>query len=147
MKFQGISNNSTCGESRASSAARRFFVGPLAGANQKTARIVDPMRRFFVTISEQSSGGKDSVDSLCGEFLEMPSNLSNRINKPRQIFHGLSGLSICLLRRNYAFLDRRGRRSLQRKMKLPYEKFALTPPFRGGIYHSSLISSRASEES
>ena len=70
--FQGISNNSTCGESRASSAARRFFVGPLAGANQKTARIVDPMRRFFVTISEQSSGGKDSVDSLCGEFLEMP---------------------------------------------------------------------------
>ena len=41
-------------------------------SKQKTARIVDPMRRFFVTISERSSGGKDSVDSLCGEFLEMP---------------------------------------------------------------------------
>ena len=37
-------------------------------SKQKTARIVDPMRRFFVT-----NDGKDSVDSLCGEFLEMPS--------------------------------------------------------------------------
>ena len=36
-------------------------------SKQKTARIVDPMRRFFVT-----NDGKDSVDSLCGEFLEMP---------------------------------------------------------------------------
>ena len=36
-------------------------------SKQKIARIVDPMRRFFVT-----NDGKDSVDSLCGEFLEMP---------------------------------------------------------------------------
>ena len=41
-------------------------------SKQKIARIVDPIRRFFVTISEQSSGGKDSVDSLCERFLEMP---------------------------------------------------------------------------
>ena len=38
-------------------------------SKQKTARIVDPMRRFFVT-----NDGKDSVDSLCGDFLEMPDN-------------------------------------------------------------------------
>ena len=42
-------------------------------SKQKTARIVDPMRRFFVT-----NDGKDSVDSLCGEFLEMPRNLHNQ---------------------------------------------------------------------
>ena len=43
-----------------------------AGAKQKIARRVYPLRRIFVTISEQSSGGKDSVDSPCGEFLEAP---------------------------------------------------------------------------
>ena len=60
-------------------AARRFFVGPLAGANQKTARIVDPMRRFFVT-----NDGKDSVDSLCGEFLEMPLRDQRRVGSPQK---------------------------------------------------------------
>ena len=29
-----------------------------------------------MTISEQSSGGKDSVDSLCAEYLEVPLNAS-----------------------------------------------------------------------
>ena len=52
-------------------AARRFFVGPLAGANPRSARIVDPIRRILVTISERSSGGKDSADSPCEGFLEM----------------------------------------------------------------------------
>ena len=36
-------------------------------SKQKSARIVDPIRRIFVT-----NDGKDSADSLCGEFLEMP---------------------------------------------------------------------------
>ena len=40
-------------------------------SKQKSARIVDPMRRIFVTISERSSGGKDSADSLCEGFLEV----------------------------------------------------------------------------
>ena len=43
-------------------------------SKQKSARIVDPMRRIFVTISERSSGGKDSADSLCEGFLEVPLN-------------------------------------------------------------------------
>ena len=41
----------------------------------------------------------------------------------------LSGLIICFLRSNYAFLDRRGRRSLQRKIKLPYENQPLRKAF------------------
>ena len=36
-------------------------------------------------------------------------------------FENLLGLIICILRRNYIFLDRRGRRSLQVEIKLPYE--------------------------
>ena len=36
-------------------------------SKQKSARIVEPMRRIFVT-----NDGKDSVDSLCEGFLEMP---------------------------------------------------------------------------
>jgi len=36
-------------------------------SKQKTARIVDPIRRFFVT-----NDGKDSADSMCNEFLEAP---------------------------------------------------------------------------
>jgi hypothetical protein len=36
-------------------------------SKQKFARRVDPLRRIFVT-----NDGKDSADSLCGEFLEMP---------------------------------------------------------------------------
>ncbi|MBR6782160.1 MAG: hypothetical protein IKM33_03065, partial [Clostridia bacterium] len=39
-------------------------------SKQKAARIVDPIRRIFVT-----NDGKDSVDSLCEGFLEVPSNL------------------------------------------------------------------------
>ena len=38
-------------------------------SKQKSARIVDPMRRIFVT-----NDGKDPVDSLCEGFLEMPFN-------------------------------------------------------------------------
>ena len=55
------------------------------------------------------------------EYLQsiINANLSN--SKPRQIFESLSGLIICILRRNYIFLDRRGRRSLQGEIKLPYE--------------------------
>ena len=45
----------------------------------------------------------------------------------------LSGLIICFLRSNYAFLDRRGRRSLQRKIKLPYEN----QPLRKAFFFSS----------
>ena len=41
-------------------------------SKQKSARIVDPIRRIFVTISERSSGGKDSVKISCDEFLEVP---------------------------------------------------------------------------
>ena len=41
-------------------------------SKQNSARVVDPTRRDFVTISETSSGGKDSDDSLCVEFLEVP---------------------------------------------------------------------------
>ena len=40
---------------------------------------------------------------------------------PTDFFY-LSGLSICLLQSNYAFLDSRGRLSLQGEIKLPYEK-------------------------
>ena len=36
---------------------------------------------------------------------------------------------LCLLHINYAFLDRRGRRSLQEISKLPYEKCALASAF------------------
>ena len=36
---------------------------------QISARVVDPTRRIFVRYD-----GKDSVDSLCDEFLEIPSN-------------------------------------------------------------------------
>ena len=36
-------------------------------SKQKAARIVDPIRRIFVT-----NDGKDSADSLCEGFLEMP---------------------------------------------------------------------------
>jgi len=36
----------------------------------------------------------------------------NKINTPTDL-KNLSGLIICFLRSNYAFLDRRGRRSLQ----------------------------------
>ena len=39
------------------------------------------------------------------------------------------GVNLCLLRYNYSFLDRRGRRSLQEISKLPYEKSALAPLF------------------
>ncbi|MBR6782365.1 MAG: hypothetical protein IKM33_04125, partial [Clostridia bacterium] len=42
-------------------------------SKQKAARIVDPIRRIFVT-----NDGKDSVDSLCEGFLEVPSYLSIR---------------------------------------------------------------------
>ena len=41
-------------------------------SKQNSARVVDPTRRDFVTISETSSGGKNSDDSLCVEFLEVP---------------------------------------------------------------------------
>ena len=48
---------------------------------------------------------------------------------PRQTFKNLSGSIICFLRSNYVFLDRRGRRSLQEEIKLPYENlpFASCP--------------------
>ena len=47
---------------------------------------------------------------------------SNKINPDRfKICRGY----LCLLRSNYAFLDRRGRRSLQGKIKHPYENHAL----------------------
>jgi len=36
---------------------------------------------------------------------------------------------LCLLHSNYAFLDRRERRSLQEISKLPYEKYAFLPFF------------------
>ena len=36
---------------------------------QKSARVVDPTRRFFVKYD-----GKDSVDTLYDEFLEVPCN-------------------------------------------------------------------------
>ena len=36
-------------------------------SKQKSAHIVDPIRRIFVT-----NDGKDSVDSLCEGFLEVP---------------------------------------------------------------------------
>ncbi|MBR6781641.1 MAG: hypothetical protein IKM33_00380, partial [Clostridia bacterium] len=42
-------------------------------SKQKAARIVDPIRRIFVT-----NDGKDSVDSLCEGFLEVPCSLSGR---------------------------------------------------------------------
>ena len=46
---------------------------------------------------------------------------SNKINPDRfKICRGY----LCLLQSNYAFLDRRGRRSLQGKIKLPYENHA-----------------------
>ena len=36
-------------------------------SKQNFARIVNPLRRNFVT-----NDGKDSVDSMCAEFLEIP---------------------------------------------------------------------------
>ena len=36
-------------------------------SKQKSARIVDPIRRVFVT-----NDGKDAADSPCDEFLEVP---------------------------------------------------------------------------
>ena len=36
-------------------------------SKQKSARIVDPIRRIFVT-----NDGKDAADSPCDEFLEVP---------------------------------------------------------------------------
>ncbi|MBR6782824.1 MAG: hypothetical protein IKM33_06500, partial [Clostridia bacterium] len=46
-------------------------------SKQKAARIVDPIRRIFVT-----NDGKDSVDSLCEGFLEVPPNLKGRLPPP-----------------------------------------------------------------
>ena len=60
---------------------RYFFRGPLnilrawigekifRQCKQNFARIVNPLRRNFVT-----NDGKDSVDSMCVEFLEVPFN-------------------------------------------------------------------------
>ena len=67
--LQGIYTYSARGSLREDFSSARF-----AGANQKSARIVDPIRRIFVTISERSSGGKDSVKISCDEFLEVPYN-------------------------------------------------------------------------
>ena len=39
------------------------------------------MRRIFVTISERSSGGKESADSLREGFLEMPCNLKSGVGE------------------------------------------------------------------
>ena len=51
---------------------------------------------------------------------------SNKINPDRfKICRGY----LCLLQSNYAFLDRRGRRSLQGEIKLPYENHALRGRF------------------
>ncbi|MBR6781827.1 MAG: hypothetical protein IKM33_01350, partial [Clostridia bacterium] len=44
-------------------------------SKQKAARIVDPIRRIFVT-----NDGKDSVDSLCEGFLEVPCKLKEKGN-------------------------------------------------------------------
>jgi hypothetical protein len=46
---------------------------------QKSARVVNPTRRFFVKYD-----GKDSVDTLYDEFLEVPNVL---------LYHTLGGLS------------------------------------------------------
>ena len=48
----------------------------------------------------------------------------NKTNPDRPC--NLSGLILCILRRNYIFLDRRGRRSLQGEIKLPYENQPLS---------------------
>ena len=51
---------------------------------------------------------------------------SNKINPDRfKICRGY----LCLLQSNYAFLDRRGRRSLQGEIKLPYENHAFAQSF------------------
>ena len=42
-------------------------------------------------------------------------------NNPDRPFENLSGLPICFLQSNYGLMDRRGRRSLQGEIKLPYE--------------------------
>lgn len=55
----------------------------------------------------------------------MKTNKFIKENKtPTDFEKNLSGVFFGLLRRNYAFLDRRGRRSLQGKIKHPYEKSA-----------------------
>ena len=63
-------------EARAEQARGRedFSSARPAGAKQKITRRVHPLRRIFVTISEQSSGGQDSADSSSEEFLEVPYN-------------------------------------------------------------------------
>jgi len=57
----GISKYSACGEMR----------GIFRQTKQKSARIVDPMRKNFVTYD-----GKSTVISSCDEFLEMPDSKS-----------------------------------------------------------------------
>ena len=56
-------------EARAEQARRRedFLSARPVGAKQKTARRVHPLRRIFVT-----NDRKDSADSSCEEFLEVP---------------------------------------------------------------------------
>jgi hypothetical protein len=49
--------------------------------------MVDPIRGFFVTVSEQSSGGKASADPPREEFFEAPysfSGIAYRTAQPRQ---------------------------------------------------------------
>ena len=48
---------------RRAESGEKFF----RQSKQKIARRVDPLRRFFVT-----NDGKDSADSLCADFLEVP---------------------------------------------------------------------------
>ncbi|MBE6558752.1 MAG: hypothetical protein E7661_07080 [Ruminococcaceae bacterium] len=50
--------------------ARDFFVRLKVTSKQKSARIVVPMRKNFVTYD-----GKSTVISACDEFLEMPNYL------------------------------------------------------------------------
>ena len=61
---------------------------------------------------------------------------SNKINPDRfKICRGY----LCLLRSNYVFMDRQGRRSLQGKIKLPYENHPFGCPFYIKDYNISQI--------
>ena len=46
-------------------------------AKQKSARRVHPLRRVFVKRPQGRDDGKDSVDSPCDEFLEVPLIISS----------------------------------------------------------------------
>ena len=62
-------------------------------SKQKTARIVDPIRRFFVT-----NDGKDSVDSLCEGFLEVASTYYSIAERVLQGLFATRTKKILLLR-------------------------------------------------